>query len=319
MQYPDNLVLVTDLLRDVLEALGRGHRALVRESRSDLGILAVKSAEVRVEFALSAVARTSEHGIGVGVRPTVPFGLSAAVASQEQTLQVGNRASVVLQVVNVLAAEERRPLPPGEAPDPLRLIAVVQQWIQTEKRLAALLLTALVEVRDLLAAGREADARRRAAAVLQELEALLAETGATPPPDVRAAMEDLAAWAGPVEGAEAQAHPWRAQLRGPIVALNTLVANLAVPEEVKREFGAATGQALLSRDVAEAGRHLVGAIEQFRARTRDLALPPEVRQALDRLDLGTPSAEGTTDRPDATPPPPGSPAPSRRRGPRSPR
>ncbi|HUQ07940.1 MAG TPA: hypothetical protein VM261_35840 [Kofleriaceae bacterium] len=89
---------VGDTLRTIGEGLGAAAKAIVVQSRSDVGTLAVKTAEITVEVELTARAEKN----GVGIEPGSPVGITGLrFVTDEQSKHMTNRATVKLTVVAV--------------------------------------------------------------------------------------------------------------------------------------------------------------------------------------------------------------------------
>ena len=115
-----DLVLVDDLLIDLMSALGVGHRKLIESSTSDVGALAVKSAEVTVQFDMSAESQESRSGVSLGVRPAPILGnpsIGFDTTDQRSTLTASNHAMMVIQIVNVPTTPDEPERPAEKKPN----------------------------------------------------------------------------------------------------------------------------------------------------------------------------------------------------------
>jgi hypothetical protein len=97
-------ITTTDLLSQIGEGIGLAHENLAKHtiSTQEIGMLAVKNAEVTVSFELTSVASSATSTAGV---PS-PFPLSGAktfsFTSKDDSTTIINKATVVLNIVNVM-------------------------------------------------------------------------------------------------------------------------------------------------------------------------------------------------------------------------
>lgn len=119
---------VRDLVVSVLDALGYGSQALARQANNALtGTLAVKTAEVRMEFELSSqvAVRDEKYGLRLGAGIGA---LTGTMSSTQSSTQANRRshAVITLQIVSVLPQDEisppkadvGKPITKSETPQP---------------------------------------------------------------------------------------------------------------------------------------------------------------------------------------------------------
>ncbi|MFH7245249.1 MAG: hypothetical protein ACHWZW_20620 [Spirulina sp.] len=100
---PKQFMLADDLMTNIMGALAHGHKELVTQSNSNLGTLAVKSAQLNVSFDFSVVEKNTGERLGLTVRPSPFFGFAAGFQTEksEQSASISNRATITIDIVNV--------------------------------------------------------------------------------------------------------------------------------------------------------------------------------------------------------------------------
>ena len=103
MPFEPRFIEVREMMENICEGLGRGHRTLVATSATRLATLVVKNAEIVVDFELSSSAARSSDAVDV-TRPVLGAKtLSFALATQSSQWEERklNKASIKLSVVSV--------------------------------------------------------------------------------------------------------------------------------------------------------------------------------------------------------------------------
>jgi hypothetical protein len=91
-------------LVDIATGIGRSARLLPTLSKSEVGAVAVRTAKVRIEFAMARATRTAADTIELGVRT---FAIAARQSSVESSGKASNNGVIELEIVAVAATEER--------------------------------------------------------------------------------------------------------------------------------------------------------------------------------------------------------------------
>lgn len=306
-QQSDNWIIVDDLMREVMEALAHGHAALVERSESPLGRLAVKTAELTLDFDLSAKAKTDSESFSLQVKPTPFFGFFTETNNEKASRQVElrNHAQVVIQIVNVPPAPD-----PADGPDDagdsdddnsgretdaerrrnlIDAIVQIQQFIDRSPGMKVAFdtreLTRINQgfeaAKDELApGGSETRAIQNITPFYSELRtAIMAQDNVR---SIKSSLARLDAWLDWQPAANAE---WRERLALPLTNLRQLVGSLPVPPAVKGQFTRRAKQVLASANEAEAAGRLVAAVADLKQRTKDLSLPEDVRRSLDSIKL----------------------------------
>lgn len=267
---PKDFMWTDDLMRDIMSALAHGHADLVDKSRSALGTLAVKSAEMTVSFDFSAQGKETKDGLKLTVRPAPFFGFAADIQTEKtgQRFDVSNRATITLKIVNVA------PPPPGDVARPpsendvMAALAIVLKVVGRIWPMHMRLFEAKVaEIRNLLNSGKDTQAKTIVAGVVQELRSAFKDGNTPMPKELAEALSVLETWNGNVKpkpdplpsNAKKIIQQW---LRG---RLN----ELAIPAEVRENFKkqveaglktrrATAARLLLHRAMADLAPHLAG-------------------------------------------------------------
>lgn len=305
---PETFVLADDLLREILGALAHGHATLAKESRTPLGTLVVKEAEVTVAFDFSVQARETAQGVGLAVRPPkgggfllVP-GLEAAQSDVRTDLV--NRAQVTVRIVNVLPPEEaaatlpdrppkdtrpeeppreppeKPPLSPGEV---LKLAQTVLAYLHAQRPEAAKVLQA--RVAEIERAAQEGDAsglRRSVAAFVADVRTVLKEHRDAVPPAIQDALKRLAEASA---AAAPAADTLRAYTRDRIAALAPMLDAAGVPAGMRRAFAGHATAALDSGRTMAARAVFAAALRDLTPALTGKVLPVAFFDTLDKLDL----------------------------------
>lgn len=263
-----DLMIVADEMRDLMEALAHGHAALVDRSDSPLGRLAVKTADLTLDFDLSAEAKKVGDSFRLQVRPTPFFGFTTSTTTEKSTrqLQMRNHAQLVLHIVNVPPAPDPADQPDdaGDSDDDnsgretdaekrrklIDAIVQIQQFIDRSPGMKVAFNTRELSrinqgfeaAKDELAPdGSEARAMQNITPFYSELRtAIMAQD------DVRSIKPSLArldAWLNWQPAANAD---WRERLALPLTNLRQLVGDLPVPPAVKGQFTRRAKQVLAS-------------------------------------------------------------------------
>jgi hypothetical protein len=244
VQYDLSKFLIADeLMREIMGALAHGHAELVAKSRSPLGTLAVKQAQLTVAFDLSVQGRESKDGLRLAVRPAPMFGLQFEQQSQQSAsrLDVSNRATITLDIVNVMPPlRDDGPADGDPAATRRRVdeaLRSVQAFIASlSPRVGALLADKIARILDLIDDSSIDAARALVAALLADLAGIEAEV--TLPPEVEAALATLRALAGdttPNADPIAPAAKRAAQaLASELEAMNLPVAATRIRQPVER-------------------------------------------------------------------------------------
>jgi hypothetical protein len=101
-------ITTRELLSQIGEGIGQAHENLIKHSKpgSEIGVLAVKNAEVTVTFELTSSATTNTDTLGL---PS-PFPVSGAktfsFTSKDENNTLINKAKVVLNIVNIMPSAE---------------------------------------------------------------------------------------------------------------------------------------------------------------------------------------------------------------------
>ncbi len=314
-----NLVMVDDLLIDLMTALGHGHRRLLDASVSDVGGLAVKSAEVVVEFDMSAEQRKTASGVSLGVRPAplfTPPSVGVDNTSSESTLTASNRARMTIQIVNIpTVADEPDPKPKKKkkkkpsadpddpvvkkAADPGRPITPDRPTDPDPQKKAAAALQALrdaIERRGVLA--DRPQVRRR-------LDDAIARYHAAPSAETRGAVLELIRpeWrradfvpsfevlheleaAGLLDALADDDRRFRDALAPGLRQLVAMVDTFELGADAVLAFHKAVDEVLGSASQTEARGRLVAAVRRLRRQTADQPLPEGMHQFLAGLELG---------------------------------
>ncbi len=304
---PARFILAGDLMREIMTALAEGHAALVNTSRSPLGTLVVKGAEVAVSFDFSVQARETQTGFALQVRPPLGggFGLGPALETKasEQTTEIINRATIRLEIVNVVSQEktavrdERPPRddtppidrepdspPPGLADaEVIKVMRAVWEYLSQEFPAAAKVLkTHLDEVRARLEAGELDKARRGVAAFVADVRLVHEQQGQEVPDAVATALDRLAAWAGTARPA---ADSLRLPDRERIATLASLLAEAQVDAPVRRAFAAQAEKAIATGRGAAARAVLAHALAELAPHLPGRVLPVPFLDHLEKLGL----------------------------------
>ncbi len=112
MAFGPNSLLIDDILQDVVTAIGNGSAALVRNSQTEFGLLAIKTAEVSVELELSSIQTKDGHQLAARLPLFFPV---ASLTEKGENLEVRNinKANITLQIVGVATKLEEEKTPPG--------------------------------------------------------------------------------------------------------------------------------------------------------------------------------------------------------------
>jgi hypothetical protein len=112
MAFGPNSLLIDDILQDVVTAIGNGSAALVRNSQTQFGLLAVKTAEVSVELELSSIETKDGHQLAARLPLFFPV---ASLTEKGENLEVRNinKANITLQIVGVATTLEQEKSPSG--------------------------------------------------------------------------------------------------------------------------------------------------------------------------------------------------------------
>jgi hypothetical protein len=304
-----DLMIVDDLIRDLMEALAHGHATLVERSESPLGRLAVKTADMTLDFDLSAEAKKVGESSRLQIKPTPFFGFSIGTSTEKNTqqIQVRNHAQLVLHIVNVAPTpkpvdvsgdgdEKDNGRSDRETEDERReavgnALHQIQQFINSSSDIRAILGHQLSRINqefntaqeELDSGGSEAEAKQKVEPYYTEVRnIIMAQDNIR---SVKTSIETLDAWL------EWQPEPdgvpgWQLRLQAPLANLRQLVGGLPVPPTVKAQFTRRTKQVLASANENEAASRLMAAVADLKHRTKDLSLPEDVRHTLDSIDLG---------------------------------
>jgi hypothetical protein len=308
-QQSDNWIIVDDLMREVMEALAHGHAALVERSESPLGRLAVKTADLTLDFDLSAKAKTESESFRLQVKPTPFFGFSTSTFNEKSNRQVElrNHAQLVIQIVNVPPAPEQTDVSDGrdgadngrsdrESDDERREAVIdainqIQQFIRNtpnmkiaidERELTRIYQDFEAAKDELASVGSETLAIQKIEPFYSELRtAIMAQVNTR---SVKPSIERLDDWLDWQPEPETDPE-WRERLQVPLTNLRQLVGDLPMPPAVKGQFNRRAEQVLASANETEAANRLVAAVADLKQRTQKLSLPEEVRRTLDSIKL----------------------------------
>ena len=93
------LLTIGDVIRNVAAALGVGARTIVETSSTEIGTLAVKSADLAIDFDISSTQTTDGSDVGLRIRPGT---LSISSDTERTVNQFSNHATLRLSIVSVL-------------------------------------------------------------------------------------------------------------------------------------------------------------------------------------------------------------------------
>jgi hypothetical protein len=246
---------IAKVMGELIVALGRGHALLVRSSRSDLGTLVVKEADLTVSMDLTSEAieeRTDVYGKLIPFQTLgaltggMPIGLGAGLSTERSQDRATARSHVnlTLRIVNVAEAlepDERPDKPPRKAgaaavDDPLLTTNIKPEVIMGQQPPAV-------------------------------------DRPETPKEDAERPGEPPKATS---DGARAEIHILFDALRERVIALD-------VPAPIKRAFSRGLNQALKAETMSELQAELVKTLDRFSQNTRGMELPEDIRTALDQL------------------------------------
>lgn len=97
------------MLLDIAEGIGAAARKLPEASRSAVGAVAMKRANVQIDFELSGSATRDDDTVGLGAR-TFLFGIGSTATTTEDLVR--NHGRIELEIVAIA-----EPPPPAIAPD----------------------------------------------------------------------------------------------------------------------------------------------------------------------------------------------------------
>lgn len=311
-QEASELMIVDDLMRDLMEALAYGHATLVEKSESPLGRLAVKSADMTLDFDLSAEAKKVGDTFRLQVKPTPFFGFSTSTSTTKSTsqVQVRNHAQLVLHIVNVPPAPEPADVPvdgdekdngrSDREPDDKRIenvitaIHQIQEFINSSSDVRAILGRQLPRINqdfkvaqdELASDGSEMRAKQKVEPYYAKVRTvIMAQDNIRPVKTSIETLDDWLEWQPEPEGVTGVTD-WQGRLQAPLANLRQLVGGLPVPPPIKAQFTRRTKQVLASSNEKEAASRLIAAVADLKKRTQNLSLPEDVRRTLDGIELG---------------------------------
>ncbi len=98
---------VPDLMRDIGVGIGNAAAEVVRRSRSAVGTLAVKDADVSVEFEMTSAAVSTQQGLNVGVPLLGAKTLSVGTVAARQADTSTGRVTIRLHIVAIADVEAK--------------------------------------------------------------------------------------------------------------------------------------------------------------------------------------------------------------------
>ena len=162
------IIGVGDLLKDIADGVGSAHHRLWETSNTPIGTLAVKDAEVKVDFEMSSSGST--RTADATLPSPLPFlgAKTFSVGTASTDARQSNRATITLRIVNVMPDNE------DAAALKLMLIGITTALGQRKltKDQQTTFAQALAAITALLNAGKLAEARLALDALVADFEKL---------------------------------------------------------------------------------------------------------------------------------------------------
>lgn len=245
---------IAKVVGELLVALGHGHALLVRSSRSDLGTLVVKEADLTVSMDLTSEAieeRTDVYGKLISSQTLgaltggMSIGLGAGLSTErsQDRATARSHASLTLRIVNV--AETLEPAKqPVKPPRDANIAAGKDPLLATNIR----------------------------------PEVIMGQPPAADQPETPEKEEERpdATPTATVDDARAEIHLLLDAMRERVIALD-------IPAPIKRGFSRGLNQALKAETMAELQAELMRTLDRFAQNTQGMELPEDIRTALDQL------------------------------------
>ncbi|MFQ3568689.1 MAG: hypothetical protein SNJ59_17010 [Aggregatilineales bacterium] len=245
---------IAKVVGELIVALGRGHALLVRSSRSDLGTLVVKEADLTVNMDLTSEAieeRTDVYGKLIPFQTLgaltggMPIGLGAGLGTErsQDRATARSQVSLTLRIVNV-----------AEAPEP------AERPVKPSKD-----------------AGAAADDNPLLAQNIKH-DVIMGQPPAADRPEPPKKEEER-----PSEPPKTTIDDARAEIRILFDVMRERVIALDIPVPIKRAFSRGLNQALKAETMTELQAELVRTLDRFGQNTQGMELPEDIRTALDQL------------------------------------